>query len=144
MTWHDCSKTTLVLAAFITASVIGTQQANADFTWGTPANLGPPINTSSWDWTLVVSPDNLQMYVNSDRPGGRGYFDIWRSTRENPDDPWGPFVNVQEINGPYNESYPCFSADGLTLYFSDWYTWNAAGDRPGGDRRSRSYGCVPG
>jgi hypothetical protein len=24
------------------------------------------------------------------------------------------------------------SADGLTLYFSDWYGWNAAGDRPGG------------
>jgi Tol biopolymer transport system component len=57
---------------------------------------------------------------------------MWRSTRENADNPWGPLVNVQEINSRYNEAFPCLSADGLTLYFSDWYNWSAAGDRPGG------------
>jgi len=117
----------LVLALSMAVKV-----SKADYIFGEPVNLGPPINPSSWEWTLVILPDNVQMYVNSDRPGGRGYFDIWRSTREYPDDPWGPLINVQEINSPYNESLPCFSADGLTLYYSDWYTWNTAGDRPGG------------
>jgi hypothetical protein len=121
-----------ILLVLVLAFGQATEQAKADFTFGEPVNLGPPINTSSWEWTLVISPDNLQMYVNSDRPGGLGYFDIWRSTRENLDDPWGSLVNVQEINSSYNESFPCFSADGLTLYYSDWYTWNTAGDRPGG------------
>jgi hypothetical protein len=57
---------------------------------------------------------------------------MWRSTRENADNPWGPLVNVQEINSRYNEAFPCLSGDGLTLYFSDWYSWSPAGDRPGG------------
>ena len=122
----------IILLILVLVLVLITDVANADFVFGEPVNLGPPINTSSWEWTLVISPDNLQMYVNSDRSGGRGYFDIWRSTRENPDDPWSPFINLQEINSSYNESFPCFSADGLTLYYSDWYTWNTAGDRPGG------------
>jgi len=133
MKWFNSSKKRLVLAGFVTAVILaGGRRAKGDFVFGEPVNLGPPINTSSWEWTLVISPDNLQMYVNSDRSGGRGYFDIWRSTRENPDDPWSPFINLQEINSSYNESFPCFSADGLTLYYSDWYTWNTAGDRPGG------------
>jgi len=123
----------LVLVGYVAAVVLGgSGRANADFIFGEPVNLGTPINTSSWEWTLVISPDNLQMYVNSDRPGGLGYFDIWRSTREHLDDPWDSLVNVQEINSQYNESFPCFSASGLTLYYSDWYTWNTAGDRAGG------------
>ncbi|HUU18654.1 MAG TPA: hypothetical protein VMW72_16010 [Sedimentisphaerales bacterium] len=73
------------------------------------------------------------MYISSERSEGLGYIDMWRSTRENADNPWGPLVNVQEINSRYNEAFPCLSADGLTLYFSDWYGgWNAASDRPGG------------
>ncbi|MBP7053521.1 MAG: PD40 domain-containing protein [Phycisphaerae bacterium] len=127
---HEAAVSLLMIS--MATALMGTSPATGEFVFGEPQNLGPPINTSSWDWMLVISPDNLQMYVNSDRPGGLGYFDIWYSTRERPDEPWGPLVNLQEINGPYNESYPCFSADGLTLYFSDWYTWNTAGDRPGG------------
>jgi len=127
---HKAAVSLLMIS--VATAMMGTSPAAGEFVFGEPQNPGPPINTSPWDWALVISPDNLQMYVNSDRPGGSGYFDIWRSTREHPDDPWEPLVNVQEINGPYNESFPCFSTDGLTLYFSDWYTWNTAGDRPGG------------
>ena len=127
------SKKRLVIIGFVMAMILlDDKRVKADFIFGEPVNLGTPINTSSWEWTLVISPDNLQMYVNSDRPGGLGYFDIWRSTREHLDDPWDSLVNVQEINSQYNESFPCFSASGLTLYYSDWYTWNTAGDRAGG------------
>jgi len=126
------SKIRLMLFVFVAAIALGGRIANADFTFGKPVNLGPPINSSSREFTVAISADNLEMYVSSERPGGVGYFDIYRRTRENEDNPWGPLVNVQEINSRYNEVFPCLSADGLTLYFSDWYYWNAAGDRPGG------------
>ena len=109
-----------------------TKVANADFSFGEPVNLGPPFNTSSHDLNFFLSTDGLEMYISSDRSGGLGYIDMWRSTRENTDNPWGPLVNVQEINSRYNEVFPCLSADGLTLYFSDFYDWIDAGDRPGG------------
>jgi hypothetical protein len=90
-----------------------------------------------------MSADGLEVYVSSERSGGLGYIDMWRRTRENADDPWGPLVNVQEINSRYNESFPCLSADGLTLYFSDWYDgWNAADDRPGGVGRRDLWMCT--
>jgi len=108
--------------------------AKADFTFGEPVNLEPPINSSSEEklHNFIISADGLEMYISSERSGGLGYIDMWCSTRENADNPWGPLVNVQEINSRYNEVFPSLSADGLTLYFSDWYAWNAAGDRPGG------------
>ena len=119
---------------FVLVLVLGlaVEVANADFTFGEPVNLGPPFNTPSDDGSFILSLDGLELYICSDRPGGLGYGDIWRSTRETDDDPWGPLVNVQEINSRYNEVFPCLSGDGLTLYFSDFWDWNAAGDRPGG------------
>ncbi|MGB2862374.1 MAG: hypothetical protein WBC05_03535, partial [Sedimentisphaerales bacterium] len=109
-----------------------TEVTKADFTFGEPVNLGPPFNTPSREVSFVLSADGLEMYISSECSGGLGYIDLWRSTRENADNPWGPLVNVQEINSRYNEAFQSLSADGLTLYFSDWYTWNPAGDRPGG------------
>jgi hypothetical protein len=117
----------LVVALTISATVV-----KADFTFGEPANLGSPFNSPSREVSFALSADGLEMYISSERSGGLGYIDMWRSTRENVDTPWGPLVNVQEINSRYNEAFPCTSADGLTLYLSDWYDWNAAGDRPGG------------
>jgi hypothetical protein len=111
---------------------LAVEVANADFTFGEPVNLGSPINTPSGDAGFSMSADGLEVYICSDRSGGLGYIDIWCSTRENADDPWGPLVNVQEINSRYNEVFQCLSADGLTLYFSDFWYWNPAGDRPGG------------
>jgi hypothetical protein len=122
--------------ALVLVLVLGlaVEVANADFTFGEPVNVEPPINSSGEEklFNLIISADGLEMYISSDRSGGLGYFDLWRSTRENADNPWEPLVNVQEINSRYNEVFPCLSEDGLTLYFSDWYALNAAGDRPGG------------
>jgi hypothetical protein len=124
-------KKTIALVLILALYMV-TEVANADFTFGEPVNLGPPFNTLSSGGGFSISTDGLEAYISSDRSGGLGYVDMWRSTRENTDNPWGPLVNVQEINSPYNEAFPCLSGDGLTLYFSDWYYWNDAGDRPGG------------
>ncbi|MCC7244517.1 MAG: PD40 domain-containing protein [Saprospiraceae bacterium] len=49
----------------------------ADGTWGTPVNLGYPINTKAHDHMLVVSLDGRTAYLASNRPGGKGGHDIY-------------------------------------------------------------------
>lgn len=38
--------------------------------WGTPMNVGPPINSSAKESGLGISTDGQTIYFNSDRPGG--------------------------------------------------------------------------
>ena len=45
--------------------------------WGTPVNLGYPINTSGNENGLVVSSDGELAYFSSDREGGQGGLDIY-------------------------------------------------------------------
>jgi hypothetical protein len=104
--------------------------AKADFTFGRPQNLGPVINTASADAMTCTSADHLELYFGSSRPGGLGDADLWVSTRQSVNDPWGPPTNLgATVNSPYTEAYPSLSSDGLTLYFSDLYSGTL---RPGG------------
>jgi Tol biopolymer transport system component len=114
----------LVLVLCMTVEV-----ANADFTFGTPTNLGPTVNSSAGGFAPSISADVLELYFTSNRPGGQGDFDIWVTTRATTDDPWGTSVNLgPTVNSSGGEGLPSISADGLTLYFSDY--WGLV--RPGG------------
>lgn len=104
--------------------------ACADFRFGESENLGPLINTPSWEWGTATSADGLELYFPSVQAGGYGGLDMWVSTRQNVNDPWGAPSNVgATVNSPYAECWPCLSWDGLTLYFSDCYPSTY---RPGG------------
>ncbi|MDB4107912.1 OmpA family protein [Bacteroidia bacterium] len=49
-----------------------------DNTWGTPRNLGYPINTSGYDWNMIVTRDGSTAYYSSDNmPDGEGGLDIY-------------------------------------------------------------------
>ncbi len=48
-----------------------------DGTWGTPVNLGYPINTHADENSLVVSADGLRAYFASNRAGGVGNLDLY-------------------------------------------------------------------
>jgi outer membrane protein OmpA-like peptidoglycan-associated protein len=48
-----------------------------DGSWGTPVNLGYPINTCDDEKGLVVSADGQKAYFASDRPGGFGNLDLY-------------------------------------------------------------------
>ena len=123
-------KTTRMLLIVVLALVVGLPAgvANADFTFGTPVNLGPTINSSSNDVVPTISGDGLELYFTSDRPGGEGGNDIWVTTRETTADDWGTPVNLgPTVNSSSGENSPSISADGLKLYFSDF-----GGPRPGG------------
>jgi len=92
--------------------------AKADFTFGTPINLGPTVNSSSRDFSASISADGLSLFFISNRPGGVGGLDIWVTTRETLDDEWGTPANLgPTINTPVGEWGVSISSDGLSLYF---------------------------
>ena len=88
-------------------------------TWSEVKNAGPVINgKTSWDSQPSLSSDGKVLYFASNRPGGVGELDIWKSVK-NKEGNWGEPVNLgPEINTPGNEKSPFFHSDGQTLYFS--------------------------
>ncbi|PWS33435.1 OmpA family protein [Pedobacter paludis] len=86
--------------------------------WGEPYNVGTPVNSEYWESQPAISPDGRTLYFISNRPGGSGGYDIWKSTITD-DAKWGPAINLgPEINTAYDENTPFLHADGKTLYFS--------------------------
>ena len=101
--------------------------------WGSPVNLGPPVNTSALEGSACISSDGLELHfdVGATRSGGYGSDDILVSRRATKDEPWGEPMNLGPIvNSPASECYPFLSPNGLWLFFSE----AAAGAplRPGG------------
>lgn len=86
--------------------------------WGKPINLGKVINSPYWDSQPSISPDGNTLYFVSNRPGGIGGYDIWKSNLTE-EGQWTEPVNLgPKINTPYDENTPFMHADGKTLYFS--------------------------
>jgi Tol biopolymer transport system component len=113
--------------------------AHADFVFGEPVNLGPPVNSAYREIEPVLSPDGLELYFHSDRPGGYGDVDIYVTRRASLQDPWGLPANLgPQINSSTFDTPGSMSADGLTLYFAsgwDLYTTTrATKDAPWGPR----------
>ncbi len=126
---NNTRQSAFVAVTFLTV-LFATGSVRADFAFGPPENLGPVVNSSSGEGTISVSGDGLEMYFSSNRPGGLGYEELWVSTRQDTSEPWGSPTNLgPPVNSPYREGYPSVSADGLTLYFSDYFY---RPDRPGG------------
>lgn len=86
--------------------------------WGKAINLGSTINSEYWESQPSISPDGNTLYFVSNRPGGIGSYDIWKSSL-NDESRWATPVNLgSEINTPFDESTPFMHSDGKTLYFS--------------------------
>jgi len=86
--------------------------------WDKPFNLGAVVNSSSWDSQPAVTPDGGTLYFVSNRPGGLGGYDIWKTTL-NAGGEWTRPENLgPDINTPYDENTPFVHPDGKTLYFS--------------------------
>jgi len=75
-------------------------------------------STIFWDAQPALSPDGNVLYFSSDRRGGTGGTDIYRSTR-NADGRWSTPENIgPAVNTPCDELSPWVSGDGAWLYFS--------------------------
>ena len=86
--------------------------------WTNPVNLGPNINTESWESQPAISSDGRQLFFVSNRPGGRGGKDIWVSYK-NANGVWMEAKNIgDKINTSKDDISPFLHWDNQTLYFA--------------------------
>lgn len=117
-----------------TYDVFVTTRATKNDPWGQAIRMGPAINgPGGYNYGVSISPDNLELYLGSSRPGGivgPSRTDIYVARRATASDPWSNVVNLGDIvNSPYSDAYCSLSPDGLFLFFSDHFN---AQPRPGG------------
>lgn len=86
--------------------------------WTKPEHLPAPINSRAWESSACFSPNDNEIYFTSDRKGGFGGTDIYKTQRLK-DGSWTEPQNLgPEVNTPYNEDSPYLHPDKHTLYFS--------------------------
>lgn len=86
--------------------------------WSEMKSLNSNINTAYHETHASLSPDGKTLYFTSNRPGGFGGLDIYKSDLNDSND-WGPAVNLGSVvNTPYNEETPIMNSDDEILYFS--------------------------
>jgi len=84
--------------------------------WGKPFDLSPPINTPGWESQPSLSADGRTLYFVSNRKGGYGGYDIWKSTLS--DKGWSEPENLgPNINTSLDEQSPFIHPDDSTFYF---------------------------
>ncbi|MEG1498252.1 MAG: OmpA family protein [Bacteroidales bacterium] len=86
--------------------------------WEKPFNLGRTVNTEFWESQPSMAGDGKTLYFCSNRPGGFGRSDIWKTVLQN-NATWSEPENLgSPINTPSDENSPFIHPDGKTLYFS--------------------------
>jgi hypothetical protein len=107
---------TLALAGIL---LITGRDVKADYTFGAPTNLGPTVNSPLHEGSFWISSNELELYFDSERPGGHGSWDIWFTSRLSKNADWDPPVNLgPNINSPHMEGGVVVSPDSLELYFA--------------------------
>jgi len=87
--------------------------------WSTPINMGNLINMKdSWEGQPSISADNKTLYFASNREGGLGEIDIYK-TIKNDFGLWSKPINLgKAINTKKDDKSPFLHSDSQTLYFS--------------------------
>lgn len=87
--------------------------------WSKPSLLTPTINTPKYlESTASITPDGKTIYFASDRLGGQGGLDIYKTTLQ-ANGTWTSPVNLgPEINTKANEDAPFIHPDQKTLFFT--------------------------
>lgn len=86
--------------------------------WANAKKLDKTINGKSNETHASVSKDGKTLYFTSDREGGFGGLDIYKSTLDEKGK-WGNAVNLgSKINTPFNEETPFATMDNEYLFFS--------------------------
>lgn len=94
--------------------------------WGTPRNLGAPINTPDDEEAPFISNDGQTLYFSSTGHLGLGEQDIFMSWWDKRRRRWTAPINLgPPVNGPHRELGIFLTADGRQGYF--------ASNRPGGE-----------
>jgi Tol biopolymer transport system component len=121
----------LFIATGLGSATFNASQENAACVVGPVENLGSGVNGPFFDGSPTASSNERVLFFTSNRAGGQE--DLFVSTRQRRNGPWGEAVNVgPPVNTPgASENGLRVSLDGKTLYFSS--------NRPGGFGRSDLY-----
>ena len=86
--------------------------------WSKPESLGDKINLEkSSEQSCSVTSEGKTLYFSSDRPGGYGGLDIWKSQKIKNE--WSEPQNMgPKLNSKEDEESPFIHPDGVTLYYS--------------------------
>ncbi|MDY6800732.1 MAG: hypothetical protein SVU94_05855 [Bacteroidota bacterium] len=95
--------------------------------WSQLEKLNNNINSKANEIHACITDDGKTLYFVSNREGGFGGFDIYKSTLDENGE-WGPPINLgATINSYLDEVTPFISEDGKTLYFSSQGHYNIGG-----------------
>jgi outer membrane protein OmpA-like peptidoglycan-associated protein len=91
--------------------------------WSAPRNAGNVLNGKSWDAQPAISSDNRFLYFSSNREGGKGKKDIWRTElleiNENGNVKWSQPQNLGNIiNSGGDEISPFIHPNNKSFYFA--------------------------
>lgn len=85
--------------------------------WQAPIHMPDNVNTKYKETQPSLSADGKVLYFASNRPGGQGGMDIWKTTFEK--NAWTNPVNLgTNINTPFDDECPFIHQDGVSLYFA--------------------------
>ena len=86
--------------------------------WQAAKPLPDNINTIFNETHAMLTKGKNTMYFTSDKPGGYGAMDIYKTNRKEGGE-WGIAENLgKPINSTYSEETPFITEDGKTIYFS--------------------------
>jgi Tol biopolymer transport system component len=112
-----------------------TRRANTQSPWQAPVRLGAALNGSTREQNPNLSADGRSLYFSSDRAGGCGGTDLWRSSRTDVanDDSWQAPANLGcSLNTTFDEAGPDLFEDKARsttrLYFIEQNRPDGLGD----------------
>ena len=85
--------------------------------WSRPRNFDAPVCTKFWESQPSIAPDGKTIYFASNRPGGFGKMDIWKTIMTEEGLFTVPENLGKNINTDGDDSAPFIHADGKTLFF---------------------------
>jgi Tol biopolymer transport system component len=98
-----------------------------DGRWTAMTKIGGHISTKYWESHGCLTKDGNTLYFTSNRKGGYGGLDIYRSDLQ-PNGEWGEPVNLGPVvNTRYNEETPFITQNGQYLFFSSYGHYNMGG-----------------
>ncbi|HLG93316.1 MAG TPA: T9SS type A sorting domain-containing protein [candidate division Zixibacteria bacterium] len=82
--------------------------------WGTPENLGPPVNTPGVEFSARIAPDGRHLYFSSSYVQEGLFVTEWDGNS------WSMPVYLGDNVSLMSADYPSVTADGRWLYFRAW------------------------
>lgn len=111
----------------VVALIAGVAWAGGFSAWGPPVSAetwipgtSPELNSIAADGCPILSPDGLDLYMASTRPGGLGLNDIWVAHRASKSAPFGAPVNLgAPVNSSANDFCPTPTVGGGLFFVSE-------------------------